>query len=364
MRASRLLSVMMLLQAHGRISAQALADELEVSVRTVYRDVDHLSSCRRSGDGHARCCRRVRTDRRLAYRLTGMTPTEAQAMFLAGAPDAAQQLGFGEATASAQLKLLAALPQQWQADALRVGSRFHLDPVGWYRTAERAEHLDTVAQAVWTDRRLSVRYESWKGVTDRVIEPLGLVQKAGEWYVIARAKRQLRTFRLSRIRQLVVRPGKFARPRKFDLAKHWAASIERFEAGLYQGTAVLRVTSLGMQQLKGLSAAVADAAERTQTSADAGGWQQVTIPIESIEYAASRLAAAGQRSRSVETRRASTARGEHGAGPRADLPARVRRPPLVLRSRSVAHLAAFRFSTANPPRSPSANNHRAASGSA
>ena len=289
MRASRLLSVMMLLQAHGRISAQTLADELEVSVRTVYRDVDHLSSAgvpvtaTRGAAGGFQLLDGWRT------RLTGLTPNEAQAMFLAGAPNAAQQLGLGEAAASAQLKLLAALPPEWQADAVKVGSRFHLDPVGWYRSADRAQHLDAVAQAVWTDRRLSIRYESWKGVTDRVIEPLGLVQKAGEWYVVARSKRQLRTFRLSRIQQLVVRPGKFARPRQFDLARHWAASIERFEAGLYRGTAVLRITALGIERLKDLSAAIAEATERTQSEADADGWKQVTIPIESIDYATADL---------------------------------------------------------------------------
>ena len=289
MRASRLLSVMMLLQAHGRISAQTLADELEVSVRTVYRDVDHLSSAgvpvtaTRGAAGGFQLLDGWRT------RLTGLTPNEAQAMFLAGAPDAAQQLGLGEAAASAQLKLLAALPQEWQADAVKVGSRFHLDPVGWYRSADPTQHLDAVAHAVWTDRRLSIRYESWKGVTDRVIEPLGLVQKAGEWYVVARSKRQLRTFRLSRIQQLVVRAGKFARPRQFDLARHWAASIERFEAGLYRGTAVLRITALGMERLKDWSAAIAEATERTQSEADAEGRKQVTIPIESIDYAAADL---------------------------------------------------------------------------
>jgi predicted DNA-binding transcriptional regulator YafY len=289
MRASRLLSVMMLLQARGRISAQALADELEVSVRTVYRDVDHLSAAgvpvtaTRGAAGGFELLDGWRT------RLTGLTPHEAQAMFLAGAPGAAEQLGFGEAAESAQLKLLAALPPPWQADARKVGSRLHLDPVGWYRSADRAEHLDAVAQAVWTDRRLRIRYESWKGVSDRVIEPLGLVQKAGAWYVVARTNKQMRTFRLSGIQRLEARPGKFARPRNFDLAKHWAASIERFEAGLYRGTAVLRITARGLQRLKGWSAAVAEAADRTQTIADADGWSEVTIPIESIDYAALEL---------------------------------------------------------------------------
>ncbi len=289
MRASRLLSVMMLLQARGRISAQTLADELKVSVRTVYRDADHLSAAgvpvtaTRGAAGGFELLDGWRT------RLTGLTPHEAQAVLLAGAPGPAKQLGLGNAAASAQLKLLAALPSQWQADARRVGSRLHLDPVGWYRSADRAEHLNKVAQAVWNDRRLGIRYESWKGVADRVIEPLGLVQKAGEWYVVARTNKQMRTYRLSGIQQLDERPGKFARPRNFGLAKYWAASIERFEAGLYRGTAVVRITALGMQRLKGLSAAVAEAAERTQTAVDANGWSQVTIPIESIDHAAIEL---------------------------------------------------------------------------
>ena len=289
MRASRLLSVKMLLQSRGRVSAQALADELEVSVRTVYRDVDHLSTAgvpvtaTRGAAGGFELLDGWRT------RLTGLTPDEAQAMFLAGALGPAKQLGFGKAAASAQTKLLAALPQQWQADARRIGTRLHLDPVGWYRRADRTEHLDAVAQAVWADRRLRIRYESWNGVVTRVIEPLGLVQKAGEWYVVARSQKQLRTYRLPAIQQLEVRPGKFARPRKFDLAQHWTASIERFEAGLYRGTAVVRVTALGLRRLKSLSAAVADAADRTQTIADADGCSQVTIPIESVEHAAAEL---------------------------------------------------------------------------
>jgi predicted DNA-binding transcriptional regulator YafY len=327
MRASRLLSVMMLLQARGRISAQTLADELEVSVRTVYRDVDHLSAAgvpvtaTRGAAGGFELLDGWRT------RLTGLTPNEAQAMLLAGAPGPAEQLGLGEAAASAQLKLLAALPPQWQADARRVGSRLHLDPVGWYRSADRAEHLNEVAQAVWNDRRLNIRYESWKGVGDRIIEPLGLVQKAGEWYVVARSHNQLRTFRLSRVQQLEVRPGKFARPRKFDLAKYWATSIERFEAGLYRGTAVVRITALGMQRLKGFSAAVAEAANCTRSRVGADGWSQVTIPIESIEYAAIELLRLGSegevlKPKQLRERVANTVRALaqiYGPGSRGDL---------------------------------------------
>ncbi len=108
-------------------------------------------------------------------------------MFMVGASGPAAQLGLGEAAGTAQLKMLAALPPAWQVDARRVGSRFHLDTVGWYRREERPTHLAAVAEAVWTERRLAIRYDSWKGVVDRTVSPLGLVVKSGEWYLVASA---------------------------------------------------------------------------------------------------------------------------------------------------------------------------------
>ena len=195
MRASRLLSIMMMLQTRGRMSAEALADELEVSVRTIYRDIDQLSAAgvpvyadigRNGGfallDGW-------RT------RLTGLTAPEAQALFLSGLPGPAAELGLGDEVAQAELKLLAALPADWQAEARRMSSRFHLDPAGWFQPGHQSEHLKLVADAVWSERRLAIRYESWKRISDRVIEPLGVVLKGGIWYVVARADEKLRTFR-------------------------------------------------------------------------------------------------------------------------------------------------------------------------
>src|SRR5687768_8406307 len=200
MRASRLLSTLMLLQSHGRMSAQALADALEVSVRTVYRDVDELSAAgvpvwaERGRQGGFQLQPGWRT------RVDGLTGPEAQAMFLGGLPGPAAQLGLGEAMASAQLKLMAALPADWREDARRVSSRFHLDPIDWYRGPAAADHLPAIAQAVWQERRIAVRYESWKGVVERTLEPLGLVLKAGVWYVVAAvAGNDARTYRLSNI---------------------------------------------------------------------------------------------------------------------------------------------------------------------
>src|SRR5512134_253691 len=179
MRASRLLSILLLLQAHGRMSAQALAAEVESSVRTVFRDVDQLSAAgvpvwaERGRNGGFQLQEGWRT------KLTGLTSAEASAIFLAGLPGPAAELGLGEAMTSAQLKLLAALPADWQAGAHRVGSRFHLDPVDWFRSAEPVEHLRSVAEAVWQECRLNVRYKSWNRVSDRLVDPLGLVLKAG-----------------------------------------------------------------------------------------------------------------------------------------------------------------------------------------
>lgn len=287
MRSGRLLTLLLLLQARGRVSATRLASELEVSVRTVLRDIDELSASGvpvrsvRGADGGFELLEGWRT------RLTGLTPEEAQAMFMAGASGPAEQLGLGEAATTAQLKMLAALPQAWQADARRVSSRFHLDTAGWYRREERPAFLPAVAEALWNDRRLAIRYDSWKGIVDRTVDPLGLVVKAGEWYLVAAAGKSSspRTYKLSNVQALEAR-GPFKRPRKFDLATYWGESIARFETGLFRGTATVRATAKGLKRMRYLNAAVAEAIDRANPKPDKRGWHKVTIPIESVEMAA------------------------------------------------------------------------------
>lgn len=279
----------MLLQSRGRLSAQALADELEVSVRTVYRDVDELSAsgvpvwADRGRHGGFQLQEGWRT------RVDGLTAPEAQAMFLGGLPGPASELGLGEAMASAQLKLLAALPDGWREDARRVSSRFHLDPIDWYRGPAATDHLPAIAQAVWGERRIAVRYESWNAVVRRTLDPLGLVLKAGVWYVAAASGKEPRTYRLSNILELAVSDERFTRPKDFDLAAYWSASTRRFEAELYRDSALLRVSPKGMKWLRNFGAAIADAVDRTAAPPDAEGWRRVTIPIESIEHATGQL---------------------------------------------------------------------------
>jgi predicted DNA-binding transcriptional regulator YafY len=289
MRASRLLSLLMLLQSRGRVSAQSLAAALEVSVRTIHRDVDELSASGvpiwaergRLGGFQLQPGWRTRVD--------GLTAPEAQAMFLGGLPGPAAELGLGEAMASAQLKLLAALPDGWREDARRVSARFHLDPIDWYRGPSPSDHLPAIAQAVWSERRVALRYESWKGEVARRVDPLGLVLKAGIWYLAAQVGAGVRTYRLSSILALDATGETFERPAGFDLAAWWLASTKRFERQLAVDTAQLRVSPAGLKALRELGAALAQAAEASASAPDASGWHRVTIPIESIPHAAVQL---------------------------------------------------------------------------
>lgn len=285
MRASRLLTILMILQTRGRTSAETLAEELEVSVRTVYRDIDQLSA--------AGVPVYAETGRNGGFalldgwktRLNGLTAPEARALFFSGLPGPAGELGLGDEAAQAELKLLAALPADWQTEARRMSSRFHLDPRGWFQPGYKPEFLKLVAEAVWSETRIAIRYESWKDVKDRVIEPLGLVLKGGVWYVVAQRDGNTRTYRLSQIQALGPTGETFERPKGFDLPAHWVEATKQFERDIYTGTARVRASDLGRRRLKDLSEMVKLAVETAVLQPDADGWAELEIPIEEIVWA-------------------------------------------------------------------------------
>ena len=204
MQASRLLSILMSLQAHGRVTARMLAESLEVSIRTIYRDIDQLSAA--GVPVYAEKGRSGGFALRGGYRtqLTGLDRPEAGSLFLAGVPFAADQLGLGQALKSTQRKLLASLPEATRIEAQRVAARFLLDPIAWFQGAEAQGQLPRLAAAVWQQRRVRIRYESWKGIVERDLSPLGLVLKGGLWYLVAAADRQPRTYRVASILDLAV----------------------------------------------------------------------------------------------------------------------------------------------------------------
>ncbi|TQJ91059.1 YafY family protein [Streptomyces sp. SLBN-31] len=273
MKSSRLVSILLLLQTRGRMTAAQLAEELEVSVRTVYRDVEALSAAGVPlyGDaGHAGGYRLLHGYR---TRLTGLTADEAEALFLAGAPGPAAELGLGSVLAAAQLKVRAALPAELREHADRVGGRFHLDAPGWYADAEETPYLTAVADAVWHSRVLHVLYRRWAEPTDveRLLEPYGLVLKAGRWYVVAGPGP--RTFRVDQILRLAETGEEFTRPSGFDLAAYWAAYQRDFPDRLYRGEALVRLAP-GVRLPRAVDV-------RT----DDDGWTVARVPIESVAHA-------------------------------------------------------------------------------
>ncbi|MBG0828617.1 YafY family transcriptional regulator [Planomonospora sp. ID67723] len=298
MRASRLISLLMLLQARGRMTAQELADELEVSIRTVYRDVEALHSAGIPLYGDAGPSGGYRLLDGYRTRLTGLTSGEAESLFLAGLPGPAAELGLGSVVAAAQLKLMAALPEELRDRAGRIRERFHLDAPNWYHDADETPHLAAVADAVWNQRRAEVLYRRWKAPQEvtRVLEPYGLVLKAGRWYLVARAdgggedggngQGGVRTYRVSQILGLRMLPESFDRPAGFDLAAYWSAGLEEFAARLVRGEAVVRLSPSGMERLPDMARpAMLRAAEATAEPDGRDGWTRVTVPIESLPHA-------------------------------------------------------------------------------
>jgi predicted DNA-binding transcriptional regulator YafY len=229
MRASRLVNLLLLLQSRGGLTAAQLADELEVSVRTIHRDVEELSAAgvpifaERGPLGGIRLVDGYRT------RLTGMTADEAEALFLSGLPGPAAQLGLGTVVAAAQLKVMAALPPELRSRASRLVQRFHLDAAGWFKANEEVPHLATLSTAVWEGRAVAVDYDRGDEVVVRTLGPIGLVLKGGVWYVVASVEGQIRTYRASRVVGARLLDESVDRPAGFDLAAFWTESTAAYE---------------------------------------------------------------------------------------------------------------------------------------
>ena len=292
MRASRLVNLLLLLQARGGLTAEELARELEVSIRTVHRDVDALSAAgipiyaERGPAGGIRLVEGYRT------RLTGMTAEEAEALFLSGLPGPAAELGLGTAVAAAQLKVTAALPTELRSRASRLVERFHLDAAAWFSGNEPVPHLATVADAVWSARRLEIDYRRGEDVVARVLEPLGIVLKAGIWYVVAQTEGQPRTYRVSRIRAARALEETFSRPSGFELGAWWAESSAAYEREAPRIEITVRVRPRAMWRLADAVGGRAVREAERLGPPDADGRETLRINVEWPGEAAGRFAAA------------------------------------------------------------------------
>ncbi|MFS8095910.1 YafY family transcriptional regulator [Lentzea alba] len=283
MKSSRLIQVLLLLQSRGRMTADELALELEVSPRTIYRDIESLSAAGipvyadRGPSGGYQLIDGYRT------RLTGLTSGEAQSLFLAGLRGPAEELGLAEFAAAAQLKLLAALPSELRTRAEQIRQRFHLDTPTWFRGDEPVEHLAAVADAVWEQRRVRMTYQRWGNqVVERTVDAYGLVLKAGTWYFVGSG----RTYRVSRVLSLEVLGEVFERPAGFDLARYWAEWSEQFEARMYGERITVRMTRAGLAKTQYL---LSGYQARVIRELDPQPGEEFGFPTESIRHAVADL---------------------------------------------------------------------------
>ncbi|MFF5158429.1 helix-turn-helix transcriptional regulator [Streptomyces sp. NPDC000348] len=292
MSASRLLSVLLLLQARGRLSAQTIAEELEVSVRTAYRDLARLQAAgvpvhAESGRGGGyRLLDGYRT------RLTGMSEGEARALFFAGLPGPAADLGLADEVAAARLKLLAALPAGLREEAARTAAVFHLDAPGWYGETERTAHLPVLVDAVLTRRAVDVRYRRWRAPQEvnRRLRPYGLVLKSGTWYLAAATEKGVATYRVSQVLDAVLSDEVFDRPGDFDLGTYWTSYLDDFRTRRYTGTATVRLSPRGRRRLPdNVPPEVVRAVDSTATAVGDDGWIEAVIPTESTAHACGEL---------------------------------------------------------------------------
>ncbi len=241
MRADRLLSILLLLQTHQRLTAGDLARRLEVSERTIHRDMEALGmagvpvTAERGTGGGWSLLEGYRTN------LTGLTGAEMQALLLARPSRLLADLGLRQAAEAALLKLLAALPAMSRRDAEYTRQRLHVDGAGWHEAAEAVPYLLPIQEAIWQERRLRLTYQRGDGATvERLAYPLGLVAKGGVWYVVAAVDGELRSYRVSRVLRAEATEESFTRPPDFDLAAFWEQSTADFKANLPRYPVTLR----------------------------------------------------------------------------------------------------------------------------
>jgi predicted DNA-binding transcriptional regulator YafY len=300
MRADRLISILLLLQIHTRITARALAERLEVSERTILRDMEALSGAgipvfaeRGTGGGWS-LTENYRTN------LTGLNEAEVQALFLTRPARLLADLGLAKAADGAQIKLLAAIPAISRRNAEHASQRIYVDVSGWKRADEAVPCLPVIQEAVWQERKLRISYQ--RGGDDecgveRIVEPLGLVAKGSVWYLLAAIDDNIRNYRVSRVRTAEILDEGFVRPTDFDLAATWQQSNVEFKAKFprYPVRVRVRPDALWRLQFAGRFASVEHVGEP-----DADGWLPVQMNYQVAENACENLIGLGAQVEVIE----------------------------------------------------------------
>jgi predicted DNA-binding transcriptional regulator YafY len=252
MRADRLLSILLLLQMHARLTARYLAKRLEVSQRTILRDMEALGAAGvpvvadRGAGGGWRLVDGYKTN------VSGLNDSEIQALFVTRPSKLLADLHLDKASDAALVKLLSVLPAVNRRGAELAWQRIHIDVSGWNRSRDPVPHLPLLQKALWSDRRIRMMYEREDCVSERVLDPLGLVAKGAVWYLVAAVDADIRSYRVSRVREATILDESFVRPPDFDLAAFWERSSEMFRERLPRFVVVARVDAEAMPLLKAM----------------------------------------------------------------------------------------------------------------
>lgn len=295
MRADRLLAILLLLQSRGRMPASKLAAELEVSERTIYRDIDALSAAGVPVFGEPGVGGGYQLLDDFRTRLTGLTTAEARALFMLSVPAPLVRLGVDRDLRSALRKLSAELPKGLRGDEARTRERFHIDADWWRQRHDLVPHVQVLQHAVWDDRKLYVRYRPpYCRAIERIVAPYGLVAKAGVWYAVLASGGKLSVHRVSDLIEVRDTGEPFVRRRGFDLAAFWTDWCRGQEALLTSYTAEVRVQPESFAELRRrFGANLLKGALQGQGAADDGSLV-LELPFESFEAAREQLLALGR----------------------------------------------------------------------
>jgi predicted DNA-binding transcriptional regulator YafY len=283
-KADRLLRTLLLLQLHGRMTAGQLAKRLEVSERTVLRDMESLGSAgvpvlaERGAGGGWELMQGYRTT------LTAMSGAEVKALFVAVPASLLADLNLGEASDAATLKLESLLPAMSRNDAELARQRIHIDVRGWSGSRDPVPQLPLLQEAVWRERKVRIEYDRGNGcVTNRALAPLGLVAKGSVWYLVALTDEgELRSYRVSRIREAEILDSGFERPRDFDLAAFWESSSARFQERLPRYEAVIRAETAALPWIRSM---IRFGAVDSVAGDERAGWSRVALHFDAFEAA-------------------------------------------------------------------------------
>ncbi|QSO52672.1 YafY family transcriptional regulator [Alicyclobacillus curvatus] len=242
MRADRLMTIVLMLQRHGLLTAPQLAERLEVSERTILRDMDALSAsgipvyAERGASGGFRLAEGYRVD------LTGMKSPEIRTLFLRGLDGILSDLGWDHHARAARDKLVSAVSTEHRASVDEVSQRIYIDETKWYGESMASPFLQPIQDALWTASRIQLTHEKSSGhISSRVVSPLALVAKVGVWYLVAERDTEIRVYRVSRITNVEVLNEHFERPGSFDIRAFWMSWTKAFVDSLPRYESVLWV---------------------------------------------------------------------------------------------------------------------------